>query len=216
MKLIIPNALADVTVGQWLKYRQVSQMPDFNDEVDRFALVTIFCNITIEEALQIRAADFDFVVNQVRRVLVMEPQFVQRFMMGGVEYGMIPNLDEMTAAEMIDLDGYLGEEENYDAAIAVAFRPVETRLPGWLRRLVPARYKNLYSIEKYAGSEKYREKMRGANLEVLFGLQLFFYALGRDLVKSTPQLLQEVAATQTEEVAQILTKSGDGIKASIS
>jgi hypothetical protein len=215
MKLIIPSRLADITLGQWLKYRQVCLMPDFNDEVDRFALVTIFCNITIESALKIRAADFDEVVNQVRRVLVETPNFVQRFMMDGVEYGVIPNFDEMSAAELIDLDGYMGEEENYDAALAVAYRPVEGKLPAFLRNMVPAQYRNLYNIEDYAGSEKYREKMQGANLEVLFGLQLFFYSIAKRLVKDTPQLLEEVAATQTGEAREILIKSGAGISRSL-
>jgi hypothetical protein len=51
------------------------------------------------------------------------------------------NLDKITAGEYIDLDKYLTDEDTYDRAMAVLYRPIENV------------FKDLYNIEDYISSK---------------------------------------------------------------
>lgn len=223
MKLLIPESLADITVRQWLKYQKVKKTEDFTDEVDRLALVAIFCNITVKEALQIEAADFNQTVEHIREILKQEVHFIQRFTSGGKEFGFIPNLEMISQGELVDLDAYLADEETYPEAMAVMYRPIETKLKSWIKRLVNSNSKkshdyykkflNLYNIEDYTDShvERNKEDMLDASIEVMFGSQLFFYRLGSDLLRSVQSYLETMTQTMTAEEQAILTQSGAGI-----
>ena len=41
--------------------------------------------------------------------------------MRGVEYGFIPNLDDMSFGEYVDLDTYIGDWQNIHRAMAVLY-----------------------------------------------------------------------------------------------
>jgi hypothetical protein len=47
--------------------------------------------------------------------------------MDGVEYGFIPNLDDMSFGEYVDLDTYLGDWQNIHRAMAVLYRPIREK-----------------------------------------------------------------------------------------
>lgn len=223
LKISIPERLDEIKVGDWMKYRQVCKMDDFDDEVDQLALVTIFCGLTIDQARSIEAREFKRIVTQISNVLLQEPRFVQRFLIGGREYGFIPNLEVMSQGELIDLDAMLENEDTYPEAMAIMYRPIEGKIPSWVRRLFLksarkkwAYYKkflNMYNIEDYTDShiERNAPKMLDVNLEVMFGSQVFFYRLGKDLLAIVPSYLETELQTLTTLQREALSKSGAGI-----
>ena len=123
--------------------------------------------------------------------------------MGGVEFGFIPNLDEMSTGEYMDLDTYITDWDTMHNAMAVLYRPITNKLG------------NKYKIEEYKGSITYADVMKHAPLDVVLGAMVFFYTLGNDLLKSTISYLEG-----NQEVQNILTKHnlenvGDGIQVSM-
>jgi hypothetical protein len=120
--------------------------------------------------------------------------------MGGVEFGFIPNLDDMTFGEYTDLDTYITDWEQMHKAMAVLYRPIKKNgLNG------------TYEIEKYNGSITYSDVMKHAPLDVVFGANVFFYTLGNELLKSTMTYLENNKEIQTILHQHNLEKDGDGI-----
>jgi len=196
MKVTIPTSLKEITLKQYQTFRAATA-DNKEDDFVKLALVTIFCNLTLEEVVKIRVKDFNDIALQVSQTLQHEPSFSQRFKLNGKEFGFIPNLDKITAGEFIDLDKYLKEEETLDRAMAVLFRPIDNS------------FKDLYNIEPYISSETYRKELEDMPLDVVMGSIVFFYNLSNELLKATKDyFLQQ---TETKLLEEVLQKNGVGI-----
>ena len=196
MKITIPTTLSDITLGQWMRWQKLIKEESQDETVLSLFLVMIFCNITSNEALQIKSKDLKEISNDILVVLQSKPRDLHRFTTNGKEFGMIPNFDEMTAGEYIDLDKYFDDPENFDRAMAVLFRPITNKQGA------------NYLIEKYKGSDVYKETMANIPLEILFSSQVFFYNLSKELLTATRAYIQ---SPQGVELEQALSKSGGGI-----
>jgi hypothetical protein len=117
------------------------------------------------------------------------PPFKNKFTLNGIDYGFIPNLDDISQGEYMDLDNYIVDVANLHRSMAVMFRPIKTKL------------KDKYIIEPYEGSDVYAEKMLDAPLDVVLASRVFFYHLGRELLKSTLIYLEG-----NPQIQSILTK----------
>lgn len=193
VKLKIPTELSDINVGQFIQYNHLIRL-----EVDEIAkivgVVSIFCNITTDEALEIPFNTLKEIANQCIEVLNKEPKQMLLF----DKFGFIPNLDNITAGEYIDLDKYAGDFENYHRYMAVAYRPITKKI-----------FKD-YQIEPYESSEKYANEMLNAPLEALLYSQVFFYNLSTELLKATKDYLQQPTA-EVEQLEKVLKQNGGGI-----
>jgi hypothetical protein len=160
----------------------------------QLAMVTIFCDVSVEDAKNIVAKDFTEIVNDITKVLSQQPRFIQRFIHEGKEYGFIPNLDEITAGEYIDLESFLRNEETYNKAMSVLYRPILNKR------------KDLYNIEEYKGSHT---KFNTLNLEIVLGSMLFFWNLSNELLIAMKGYLQQPKNKILLEAA--LAQNGVGI-----
>jgi hypothetical protein len=70
--------------------------------------------------------------------------------------------------------------------------------------------KDMYLIEEYESSDKYADIMREFPVSVFMGSQVFFYNLGKDLVKGMLHSLEEETLTNTE-LRRTLEENGAGI-----
>jgi len=166
-------------------------------------MVQLFCGIDLKDVAQIRYSDVNEITNNLGVMFSKEHKLIQRFILGGVEFGFIPNLEEISFGEYTDLDTYIGDWDNMHKAMAVLFRPIKNK------------FKHTYSIEEYNGSITYSDVMKHAPLDVVLGATVFFYNLGNELLKSTLNYLEN-----NQEIANILNqpnsvKGGDGIQASM-
>ena len=92
--------------------------------------------------LKIKFADADKVTAILGEMFTQKPQLVTKFSLNGIEYGFIPELDEISFGEYIDLDTYLGDWENIHTAMNVLYRPIKSKKG------------NRYVIEDYDVSTK--------------------------------------------------------------
>lgn len=201
MRITIPTNLNEITLNQYLHFRKIAREHPDNEEYLRLALVTIFCNLTIEQARQIDIDDYNDIVNQLTETLQQKPKFVNRFTLNGVEYGFIPNLDKISAGEYIDLDTYLSDEATYYEAMAVCYRPIQGKFSG-----------GLYNIEKYESAEKHKQALITMPLGIALGTLVFFSTLSRDLLAATRDYLHR---KEVQTLLQELTspRNGDGMQA---
>ena len=202
IELTIPTTLNDIKLVQYQKFLKVVEENEEGEFVQQ-KMVQLFCGIDLKDVASIRYKDVAEITANINNLFTKENHFIQRFKMGGVEFGFIPNLDEMTTGEYMDLDSYITDWNTMHNAMAVLYRPITNKLG------------NKYQIEEYKGSVTYADVMRHAPLDVVLGAMVFFYNLGNDLLRSTINYLEK-----NQEVQNILNKHnlenvGDGIQVSM-
>ena len=208
--LEVPSNIEDIRLEQYQKWLNISKDLDKeNEESNEFMqikLIEIFCDATYDQIRRLPAAVYEFAIEQIMKVLNESTPLVKNFSMVGsdgveIEFGMIPNLDNMTSGEYIDLDGLITDWDNMHKAMAVLYRPILKKK------------KDLYDIEPYATYERYEEIMKHAPLNVSLGALLFFYRLGiklsRHILNSSVEQLTQEDRMAVEK--NLLERSGVGI-----
>ena len=136
------------------------------------------------------------IIDILNSMLEVKPNHVERFTLNGIEYGFIPDLDEMSLGEYVDLDNNASKWESMHIAMNVLYRPIVTSKVG------------KYNIEEYTTSNP--EKMLDMPLDAALGSLFFFYNLGMELSKHTilSSNLEEVEEFQEQLTSET---NGDGI-----
>jgi hypothetical protein len=124
--------------------------------------------------------------------------------MGGKRYGFIPELDNITYGEFVDLDGYLQDVQDLHKAMAVLYRPITNEVG------------NRYLIEPYEGSSKYSEQMKQAPMDVTMGATLFFWRLGNELLQAMLTSLENQSQKTNTQDNPNSPNNGVGMQQSIS
>ena len=202
IELTIPTSLNEIKLAQYQKFLSIAKDNEESEFLQQ-KMVQIFCGIDLKDVASIRYKDVAEITTNINNIFTKENKFIQRFKMGGVEFGFIPNLDDMSTGEYMDLDAYITDWDTMHNAMAVLYRPITNKLG------------NKYEIEEYKGSVTYADVMRHAPVDVVLGAMVFFYNLGNDLLSSTINSLEG-----NQEVMNILNKhnsekGGDGIQVSM-
>ena len=191
-QLNVPTSLSDITLGQ---YQQYIKMPEgLTENQVALKMITIFCNVPDKVARLIKASDIQEIVTKLSKMFDTTPPLTRRFKIGNVEYGFIPNLDEMSFGEYIDLDTYLGDWENIERAMAVLYRPIK------------GTYDTLYNIEPY--EVKDATVYKNMPLDAALGSIVFFYNLGNELCQTTIAYLHNQGGLQQKATSE---QNGVGI-----
>ena len=160
VKINVPNNLSEITLSQYQEFLKF-QKDNEDENVLASKMIEIFCGISLKDAYQMKAKDVHRITNILADMFEQKPQLIQRFSMNNIEYGFIPNLDEMTLGEYVDLDTYLPQWDMMEYAMAVLYRPVVNKI------------KNKYSIEEYRAENQ--DRMKNMPMSVVLGSMLFFY-----------------------------------------
>ena len=114
-----------------------------------------------------KATDIADVCEIINTMFNTNHQLINKFSSGGVDYGFIPELDDMTFGEYMDLDTFIGDNDNLHRAVNVLFRPIEHKRGA------------RYTIKDYDADTS--ENAKDFPLDVVLGAIVFFYSLGKDL-----------------------------------
>jgi hypothetical protein len=198
LEITIPTDLSEIKLSQYQKFLKIS---DENDESDfiHHKMIEIFCNVELKYVSKFKRKQIVEIVTTINNLFTKIPPFKNRFTLNGIEYGFIPNLDDISQGEYMDLDNYIVDVADLHRSMAVMFRPIKNKL------------KDKYTIESYEGSDVYAEKMLDAPLDVVLASRVFFYHLGKELLKSTLTYLEENPQIQTILNKHNSAKDGDGI-----
>ena len=195
MKLQIPTLLSDITVGEYLKFIEVNK-EDADEEFLVHKTISIFCDISMKEVLTIDSQEAQDIALEIYSVLSQKADFVDRFELNGVKYGFIPNLEDLSLGEYIDLETYLKDQKNLHKAASVMYRPIIKE------------YKELYDIESYDSDLKAQELMKQAPISVISQGVVFFYNIVNELLRDSQPYLK----SQMKEVQAIIQQEGNLLK----
>jgi len=188
LQIEIPETLNEIRLEQYQKYMKLIT----NNEASEFVnqkTIEIFCNLPLKDIAKINYKSVSEVLEHLNELFEKKQSFKQKFELGGKQFGFIPDLENMTFGEYVDLDEYLKDIDNWHKAMAVMFRPIKKDMKG------------LYQIEDYNGTEQYAEVMKFAPLDVVLGSMVFFYHLSNELLNAMINYLQ-VAVTEHSETIQ--------------
>ena len=195
-KLNIPESLNEVTLSQYQKWVKIID----EEKISTFfqqKMIEIFCNSELKKILQMKVKDVDEVTTNIDNLFNEKPLFVPTFNLGEIEYGFIPQLDEMTFGEYIDLDNYLTDWETMHKAMSVLFRPILHKRKG------------KYVIEEYQGSDTYN--LSEMPLNVVMGALVFFCNLRNELQKHILNYLKTQDEVEIPQGLKDSLKNGIGI-----
>lgn len=192
VKVILPESARELTIEQYQKFLKVQGDETFT----MLKALEIFANIPLKVAYAMKADDIMDIGNSIFTMIGAKHPLTRRVTFRGRAYGFVPNLEEMSFGEYIDLDTYLADMDMLHKTIGVLYRPI-TKEKG-----------DLYEVEPYNGTDGYSD----FPLDVALGATLFFYRLSNKLLKSTPTSSQG-EKLQTFQPPQTFQGSGDGMEA---
>jgi len=204
--------LGDIELQQWFELKEyLESNPDENKVA--FQMLSILCEISPLEARRMQIDELENEIAKLNEIIQQKPNFAPILVHEGIEYGFIPNLDEISAGEFVDLQKY--ETDYHKKAInmykimSVLYRPI----------IEKASF-NHYKIKPYDG--KLNESFRTMPIDVALSGHLFFCDLGNDLLTYIQKSLEQkrsvrISKTQTKLAGALKTilkgstKSGDGL-----
>ena len=194
MKIVIPEDLSEITLEQYQRFRQV----EGDDNFMLLKMVEIFCNVPLKDVAMIPLKELDEIVTMINEAFKKKRKFKNRFTLNGVEYGFIPSLEDITFGEYVDLESYIGKEEDLHKLLAILYRPITVK------------NRDLYDIEEYKADPNGGHSMRQVPLDIALEAPNFFFRLGSELLKSLADSLSREKLTIQEK--QILEENGVGIR----
>jgi hypothetical protein len=186
----LPESARELTIEQYQKFLKVEGDQTFT----LLKALEIFANIPLKVAHAMRADDVLAIANDILTMVSVEHPLTRRLSFRGQEYGFVPNLEEMSFGEYIDLDTYLSDMQSLHKTVGVLYRPI-VKEKG-----------DLYEVEPYNGTDGYSD----FPLDVALGATLFFYRLSNKLLKSTQTSLEGVKEMGSYPPPPTLVRSGDG------
>ena len=194
--ILVPENLSEITLGQYQKFLKISEKNEDSLFLQQ-KMIEIFCNIELKLVLNIKYNSIKKITKHLNSLFEQKPTFISTFKKGDQEFGFIPQLDDMTFGEYIDLDNYLPKWETMHNAMGVLFRPITFKR------------KDQYLVEDYETSSKY--DISNMPVSVVFGAIVFFCNLKDDLLKTIMSYLQEQKDVKLPQELKDSLTNGVGI-----
>ena len=206
IELEVPQTLNDITLEQYQKYMKVMDAHKDAEETDELTnflnmkLVEIFCNISLAEVDKISVRGFNKVLEILNKAFSEKPKLISRFKLEGVDMGFIPKLDDISLGEYIDIESNISNWQKMHVVMSVLYRPVNFKLG------------DKYGIAPYEAKEEIQQIMKKMPLDVVISSMVFFYDLGKALLKAIPKYIkQTMSKKQITQIEELLQKNGVGI-----
>jgi hypothetical protein len=199
----VPTSLNEIPLKHYVDFLNV-QKGSNDDEFIAQKMIEIFCGIRLIDVAKIKLTSLNEMVVHFTQLFDQKPKFQQSFKIGDIEFGFIPNLEEISFGEYVDLENHLQSWDSFNKAMAVMYRPIKKRI------------KDKYEIQEYTGTKEYQDLMQFAPLDVCIAASVFFYNLSNELLRATLNYLENqikkdptIATTLVKQLN--LQSNGDGI-----
>lgn len=203
IEINVPSSISEIPLANYQRFLKVQQNSN-DEEFIAQKMIEIFCGIELKDVVKMKLTSINDLVLHFNEIFSVKPKFQHRFKIGGMEYGFIPDLENISFGEYVDLDNYLANWDDYHKAMAVMYRPItETR-------------KDKYNIFEYNGASEFSDAMKYAPMDVAIGASVFFWTLGNELLNATLSYLETEVKTMNELAILAhepnLGKNGGGIQ----
>lgn len=192
----IPENLGEITLGQYQKYLKMQK--ETEDEIFiAQKMIEIFCETRLDHVMKMKWRDVQDITLDLANMFEQDQKMKKQFTLDNVNYGFIPNLDEITFGEFVDLDSNLSEWDDMHKAMQVLYRPIDINVRG------------RYNIKEYDG--KIDDSMKDMPLSIALGAVFFLLNLGKELSQVMMDYLQRGVLKEHIPLKEGLIKNGVGI-----
>ena len=194
------NSWSDVTLEKWMRVIDKETGSKTKEAEETIAAVSDIPKKLIKE-LPLR--DVAIIMNKIAELQSEQDTTLRKtFKIDGIEYGMHPDLSEITLGEYADIETFIkdGLEKNMPEIMAVLFRPITDKTDT-----------GVYTIAAYDGNIKIRaEQFKKMSAEQVQAALFFFSNLGKVFIKILPLFLKERTQEIMKELqTEILPNGGD-------
>ena len=194
------NSWSDVNLETWVKVVDLETGSKAKEAEETIAALSDIPRELIKE-LSIR--DVAIIMSKIAELQGEQNTVLKKvFEIDGVEYGMHPDLSELTLGEYADIESFIkaGLEKNMPEIMAVLFRPIK-------------RSGDDYTIQAYDGNINKRAKeMQKMSAEQVQASLFFFSNLGKELLRTLPLFLMDRVKEIVEQLkTEVLPKNGGGL-----
>ena len=192
LKFSIAANAKGVTLGKYIDYQNAV------DDIERVHIIT---GKSTESIRLLQSHVIDEIITQFEAAIKLGgSDFERRIRVGAIELGFIPNLNELTFGEYIDLDTQCGNvykngKINGEAAhkmMCILYRPIK------------AKFGKYYDIEAYNpnAKRKYEDEVLKLTLDHVLNVLLFFSSLEIELYNTSLEFLAKEITEIVKEMTQ--------------
>ena len=160
------NSWSEVSLEKWIKIIDLETGSKTKEAEETIAAFSDMPKRLVNE-LSIR--DVAFIISKIAELQSQQDTELKKVIeIEGVEYGMHPNLDDITLGEYADLETFIKEgiNKNLPEIMAVLFRPITEK---------SEKNKDIHTIEAYNGDITFRvEQMKKMKAEQVQSALVFF------------------------------------------
>ena len=187
-EIVIPTSLSEIPLKSYQEFMKVVEKSNDEEFIGQ-KTIEIFCGLKMKDVVKVKWSDVKSLTLHLNEIFKAKPKFQATFKIKDMEFGFIPNLEDMTFGEYIDLESNISNVETFHKAMAVMYRPITKKV------------KDRYEIFEYKGTDEFSDVMKYASLDVVLGATVFFSTLGSDLVQHTLTSLE----TEIQKNPKIMT-----------
>lgn len=195
LKIKVPTSLSDIKLSQYQQFLKETEGEE-DESIIAFKMVCIFCELPEVIVENTSKQSYDSIISDLNKIFDFDKDklpLINKVRYNGLEYGFIPNMDNITVKEQADADGYLKDWQQVDKLMGVLYRPIKTK------------NKNTYLIEDYKAGESLDFTM-----DIVFGAYFFLQNLYLDLLSCIPNFIK--AEVNQDPKLRNLVENGVGIK----
>lgn len=196
LEINVPDSLREITLGQYQKFQKLEL------EDNAFGLqkmIEIFCGLDLKDVATIKYKSVQQITLHLNKIFDTKHSLIPTIHLNGQDYGFIPELDDMSLGEYIDLENNMSDWQTMHKAMSILYRPITFKRG------------HKYQIEEYKGVH---EEFTNMPLDVVFGAQVFFYNLANELLTTTLNYIHKEEEMSTA-LQQHLERNGVGINQSM-
>ena len=172
LDILLPNSLSEIPLSRYQEFVAMKEKSN-DEELISNKMIQIFCGLQLGEVAKIKLKDLNGLIKHFTDVFSEKPQLIRNFKIKNIEFGFIPNLENISFGEYVDIEHHLKDWSTYHKAMAVMFRPIKEK------------HKDKYSIIEYEPNEDMQDLMKFAPLDVAISASVFFWSLGSELLQAT-------------------------------
>ena len=171
----------EVTLEKWLKLVNFNEGTKSKEAEETIAALS---NIPKKLIKELALKDVAIIMSKLAELQQKQNSSLKKIIeINGKEYGFHPDLDEITLGEYADIETFIknGIEKHLPELMAVLYRPIKERGDN-----------GVYIVDAYDGNIRIRaEQMKKMSAGQVQSALLFFYHLGKKLLKILPLFLTE-------------------------
>ena len=165
LEINVPSSLSEIPLKHYQDFLKV-QADSNDEEFVAQKMIEIFCGISLKDVVKMKLTSLNELIQHFTKLFSEKPTFQRTFKIsaaeGEIEFGFIPELEEISFGEYVDLENHITNWDTYHKAMAVMYRPiVKTR-------------KDKYDIMPYEPNKDFQELMKFAPLDVVLASSVFF------------------------------------------